>query len=135
MLFRSVCADHPCAGIACQAGSACDAAGARCAPGCAADADCGADDLRCNAATGQCYQADQRCDANSMRSVCAPGGACVADPFNPMQRICTCAFTDPSNFQEPNDQHRIPCQPGGTCVQIGNNPGACIQGQIGRAHV
>lgn len=123
------CVAQACAGVSCQSGSACDPQTNLCAPGCAADADCGADGLLCNVATGQCYQDDQRCDPAGAASVCAPGGACVADPLDANRRVCTCAFTDPSNFQEPNDQHRIPCQPGGTCVQIGNNPGVCIRGR------
>lgn len=123
------CVDQPCAGIACQSGSACDPASQHCGPGCAVDADCGADDLRCNAASGQCFQVDQRCDPDGLRSVCAPGSACVADPLDAMRRVCTCAFADPSDFQETNDRHRIPCQPGGTCLQLGNNPGVCLQGR------
>jgi hypothetical protein len=123
------CIASPCAGVACQAGSACDPATGGCRPGCAADADCGADDLRCNAATGQCYQDDQRCDADGLRSVCAPGGECVPDPLDANRRVCTCAFTDPTDFQEPNEAHRIPCQPGGRCLQLGRDPGVCLGGR------
>jgi hypothetical protein len=123
------CAASPCAGVACQAGSACDPATGTCAPGCAADADCGADDLRCNAATGQCHQIDQRCDPDGQRSVCAPGGECVPDPLDPNRRVCTCAFEDPANFQEANEDHRIPCPPEGRCLQLGRDPGVCLGGR------
>lgn len=124
-----VCVASACAGVSCQAGSACEPATGVCVPGCAIDADCGADDLRCNASSGQCYQVDQRCDPEGLRSVCAPGGSCVPDPLDPNRRVCTCAFEDRGNFQEPNEDHRIPCQPDGRCIQLGRDPGVCIGGR------
>jgi len=125
------CEEAPCGGFGCQAGSECDPQAGQCrdvdgAPGCAADADCGDPEaMRCNAATGQCYQADQRCDPNGETSVCAPGGLCRPALGDPQHGDCTCARTDPNNFDEPNDQHRVPCQPGGVCWQLGGDPGIC----------
>ncbi|MEZ4475370.1 MAG: hypothetical protein R3F60_32155 [bacterium] len=115
-----------CAGVTCLAGSAC-VDGVCIAeddglPACADDADCG-DEHRCNPLTGQCFRVDQRCDDGG---ACAPGSACRPDPFNPMATVCTCLKRDPADFAEANDQHLIPCQPGGVCVQLGPEPGICI---------
>lgn len=113
----------PCDRLACQQGSACDPETGRCAPGCQADEECG-DERRCNPETGQCYRADQRCDGEE--TVCAPGGECRPDPFDMNRRICTCAKTNPDDLFEPNEAHRVPCQPGGVCLQIGRETGACV---------
>ncbi|MCA9537264.1 MAG: hypothetical protein KC620_00165 [Myxococcales bacterium] len=118
----------PCSQITCQAGTQCqdghcvDGQGL---PACGIDADCGADALRCNGATGQCYRADQTCDPDGMTAVCAPGGRCQPAPFGQPGFVCSCARTNPGDFQEPNEAHRIPCQPGGFCLQIGDQPGIC----------
>ncbi len=132
------CVLDPCARLACQTGAACDAAEARCegpggAPACVADADCG-DGHRCNPATGQCFRDDQRCDGGEAADpaapslgVCAPGGACIADPLDGSRTLCTCARTNPQDAMEPNEAHRIPCQPGGLCVQLGAQPGFCVR--------
>lgn len=130
----TACVDGACApgeacdGVACQLGALCgdgrcvDAAGEL---ACAEDAACG-EGRACNPLTGQCFRRDQRCDD---AAVCAPGGACRPDPFDMNQTICTCAKQDPANGMEPNDQHRIPCQPGGVCLQFGGAPGACVPAQ------
>ncbi|MCB9549430.1 MAG: hypothetical protein H6706_26815 [Myxococcales bacterium] len=118
-------AAEACAGVTCLGEAACIEGVCRGAdgdPACADDADCG-DEHRCNPATGQCYRADQRCDDGG---ACAPGGECRPDPFNPMATVCTCLRTNPADFAEPNDLHRIPCQPGGVCLQLGPEPGACV---------
>lgn len=126
--MAGVCeAAGPCAGVSCQAGTACDPADGLCrAPGgelgCAMDVDCG--DMRaCNAATGQCYRSDQRCDDDS---VCAPGSECRPDPFDMNQTVCTCVKTNIADAAEVNDAHRVPCQPGGVCLQFTTAPGVCI---------
>jgi hypothetical protein len=123
-----VCAPaDACSGIVCQPDTACDPADGTCrtaegALGCAADADCG--DMRaCNLATGQCYRVDQRCDD---QSVCAPGSECRPDPFDMNQTICTCVKTNVADPAEANDAHRVPCQPGGVCLQLNAAPGACV---------
>lgn len=127
-----VCAAaDPCARVDCQAGAAC--AGGICVgadgqPACADDADCvGGGELRCNAATGQCYRQDQQCDPAGDVAVCHPGASCIPNPINMNEHVCTCARRDPGNFGEPNEEHRIPCQPGGTCLQLGDQPGVCAR--------
>lgn len=123
-------AGDPCERVDCQAGAACaagvcvDPAGD---PACAADADCPGDGRRCNAATGQCYRNDQQCDPAGDIAVCHPGASCVQNPINANEHVCTCARRDPNNFGEPNEDHRIPCQPGGTCLQLGDQPGICAR--------
>ena len=114
-----------CTGVACQGELEC-AAGV-CEGGCADDDDCGDEALRCNADTGQCHRADQRCDLDGAASVCAPGGVCRADPVDANNTVCTCRRTDPNNFFEPNEDHLVPCQPGGICLQVGADPGVCIR--------
>lgn len=114
-----------CRSVTCPVG-VCDAGVCRLEGGglaCDDDADCPGDGRRCNPLTGQCFRVDQRCDD---QNACAPGGQCRPDPFDPMQRVCSCLKSDPANFMEPNDQHTIPCQPGGTCLQLGPEPGACV---------
>ena len=124
----SACVDAPCAAFACQSGSVCAVGdgGAVCGPGCADDAACLAPELRCNVSTGQCFQRDQRCDPDGLVAVCAPGAACIDDPTDARRTLCTCARANPTDFIEPNEAHRIPCQPGGYCLQLGNDPGVCI---------
>ncbi|MCA9560039.1 MAG: hypothetical protein KC583_15935, partial [Myxococcales bacterium] len=121
----NACADagDPCAGVTCQEGSAC--AAGRCEPGCARDADCG-DERRCNPATGQCYRGDQRCDRDGATAVCAPGSVCRDDPLDRNRTVCTCLKTDPNDGMEANEDHRVPCNPGGQCLQFGADPGVCI---------
>ncbi len=119
----------PCERTTCQAGTACQdgvCLGEDGQPGCADDADCAGDEARCNPATGQCYRADQQCDPDGVEAVCHPGGECIPNPINNAEHVCTCARRDPNNFQEPNEDHRIRCQPGGICLQFGDQPGACI---------
>lgn len=126
---RCVEAD-PCDRVTCQDGARCDeglCVGDDGAPACVDDDDCPGDDRRCNAATGQCYRADQQCDADGATAVCHPGGDCIQNPINAMENVCTCARRDPGNFQEPNEEHRVPCQPGGTCLQLGADPGVCVR--------
>ncbi len=125
------CVAQPCAGVACQQGAQCDPASARCllpdgSPGCQDAGACGGAGLRCNADTGQCYQEDQRCDPEGLVSVCAPGGVCQPDPFDDERTVCSCLFADPNNPFEPNEEHLVPCQPDGICVQLGAGAGACI---------
>lgn len=125
------CVVVPCAGVSCQQGAACDPATQRCLrpdgePGCRAAEDCAGDGLRCNEETGQCYQRDQRCDPDGLLSVCAPGGLCGPDPFDDQRTVCSCLFEDPTDLFEPNEEHLVPCQPDGICVQLGPGAGACV---------
>lgn len=123
------CADaDPCDRVTCQDGAACAdgvCVGPDGLPGCAADAECPGDDRLCNPATGQCYRQNQQCDADGATAVCHPGSDCIPNPLNPMENVCTCARRDPNDFGEPNEEHRIPCQPGGRCLQLGDQPGFC----------
>lgn len=121
-------ARDPCERTTCQAGAECRdgvCVGDDGQPACADDADCGGDDFRCNGDTGQCYRANQQCDPDGAQAVCHPGADCIPNPINNAEHVCTCARRDPGNFQEPNAEHRIPCQPGGTCLQLGDQPGVC----------
>ena len=125
------CEAQACAGVTCQAGTACNPETERCVtpdgePGCTQDADCGGPLLRCNSVTGQCYRRDQRCDLDASEAVCAPSGFCNINPLVPSEALCSCARTNPADPLEPNGRHRIPCQPGGYCLHIGDGPGVCI---------
>jgi len=123
---EGLCADgDACTGVTCHGEIEC--AGGVCDGGCQADEDCGDEALRCNAETGQCHREDQRCDPEGLTSVCAPGGVCGADPLNANDTVCSCLREDPGNALEPNQDHRVPCQPGGICLQIGRDPGVCVR--------
>lgn len=72
--------------------------------------------------------ADTPQGVEGMLSVCAPGGSCVASPlFPPPTGICTCRKADVGNAHEIDEDHLIPCQAGGICLQIGGDAlGYCV---------
>ena len=112
----NVCVEALCEGVNCVAPAACDPATGRCAPSCVDDG-CG-EGQSCDELTGQCFNDDGTCDAQSQ---CRPGSVCGGGGGLPGEQgaFCTCPAggqcVDDSDCYAP-----MPCNPpdspfAGTC--------------------
>ena len=129
------CVDAPCEGVQCVAPAACNPANGRCEPSCLDDG-CPEAQL-CDDGTGQCYNEDGTCDA---QSPCRPGSVCGAGGLplpGEQEARCTCPMpgTDPLNScQSDADCHPLfSCEAGGFgggmfCADLCQADGDCPDG-------
>lgn len=116
------CVVARCEGVLCNGQAQCNAETGRCEPGCQGDADC-LEGQGCNRDTGQCYNSDGSCDADSP---CRPGSSCDGGggaPGGPAETSCSC----PGSVVSCQDAADCPGFPGG-CTQFGTCQVACDEG-------